>query len=72
MQLTTCRTQCYSLLSFHGEMQVLLCQVRVQRCRKKGGKKNVLGDGAEASSDDDHSSGNDGDENEDRDDEEVE
>ena len=53
-------------------MEVLLCQVRVQRCRKKGGKKNVLGDGAEASSDDDHSSGNDGDENEDRDDEEVE
>jgi hypothetical protein len=53
-------------------MEVLLCQVRVQRCRKKGGKKNVLGDAAEASSDDDHSSGNDGDENEDKDAEEVE
>jgi hypothetical protein len=57
---------------FMGNLEALLCPGSVQRCRKKRGKKNVLGDAAEASSDGDHSSGNDGDENEDKDAEEVE
>jgi hypothetical protein len=57
---------------FMGNLEALLCQARVQRCRKKRGKKNVLGDAAEASRNGGDSGGNVGDENEDENTEEVE
>lgn len=57
---------------FINELKALLGQARVQRCRKKRGKKIVLGDAAEASRNGDDSGGNVGDENEDADTEEVE
>jgi hypothetical protein len=57
---------------FINELKALLDQARVQGCRKKRGKKIVLGDAAEASRNGDDCGGNVGDENEDADTEEVE